>query len=159
MNSSSLNYNSELQDIWRITACVEMVEIAEVCEHCSELIPPKTSSLVNVEHHANIGLLRQSSFHCFICKVIIEDCQLRHVKDHFWDVDESTFDQMPLTMRLTEARTFGSGLDLGQLRVELEYPQNGHVFSYVFSMTTCNSNCRLPVYLPSFITLTAVQHS
>jgi hypothetical protein len=117
-----------------------MAQAAELCEYCSKLIPPKPSPS-RLGHYANIGLLRQSSLQCPMCNVVQNRCSLERVTSvRIPGFDEEDYDDMRLEMRFLDTRSFGSGLDWGELEVTLEIPSHV-VFHFLFSITTCESGC------------------
>lgn len=118
---------------------------AELCCYCSRLIPPRKESSSERAHQPNVALFLRSGDGCVMCKVIQDHWSLGEARRRFPDVDEATYESIPVTVKLKDVQSQASGVSWAILHVEFHLLSHAFVYGNTFSITTCQFECRLSI--------------
>ena len=132
---------------------------AKLCCYCSRLIPPRKESSSERAHQPNVALFLQSGDGCVMCKMIRDHWSLGEARRRFPDVDEATYESIPITVKFGDVQSLASGVSWAILQVELHLLSHAFVYTNTFSITTCKFECRLSLNGLFFSSLTPCLNS
>lgn len=116
---------------------------ADLCSYCSRLVPPGIEPSSVRAHQPNVALFLQFAGRCVMCKMIQDHWRLGEAQQRFPDVDEATYESIAVTVKFKDVQSLASGVSWAILQVELYLPSHAFVYTNIFSITTCKSECKL----------------
>jgi hypothetical protein len=91
--------------------------------------------------------------------MIRDHWSLGEARRRFPDVDEATYESIPVTVKFKDVQSLASGVSWAILQVELNLRPHAFVYADIFSITTCKFGCRLSLNGLFFSSLTSCLNS
>jgi hypothetical protein len=117
-------------------------EAVELCSYCIKLVSGHDAITV-VDHWPTLGAFRKSKDTCTLCSAL-HDTFKENVgleKSRLPDIWGLELLSCPITITVVDIASSEAGLISQTLILRLDLPDRGFLYSFYFTLGSCNSNC------------------